>query len=715
MELTNTEFAACTIIAKNYLPMARVLTESWHRFHPECPMFVLMLDSPAAFASLEDESFQSIRLGQLDIPHVYALQFKYPLLELGTAVKPYLLGYLFQHYAPRKLLYLDADILILASLHKLSLALDEANVLLTPHLLAPNPDDKQHSDDLDILQTGVYNLGFLGLRNSFESHQLLSWWSKKLYHYCIDDRPGNLFVDQRWMDLVPGLYDGVQIVRDPGYNVARWNLHERAVSAEEDGFKVDGGPLYFFHFSGFNPDKPWIVSKHWFRYDIAGIGPARKLYLLYRDLVVQKGWNETRSWPYDHEFFANGMRISASMRRRYWEAGPDVSYLGNPFLWLGSGARSKTGMEEEEPSSRFAAGINILSSVDPGEASEDSEGSLRTITAAELSYAIQSTTGDRARLREALSRHSAEENSYDTNLFLLPAEVFQWFARDKSSYLAGHFNIAYLDWPGSSFPKQWTTIFGDVHEVWTPSEYVRRAVIASCPVPVRVIYPSIDPSMAAKPESDATADGSSGVFSFVFAFDLRSCFERKFPLGLIKAFKSAFSDRRDVQLLIHCSNAPQGRKYFLEMQRAVAGTNIKLLNDPLTSVTKHQLLMNADCYVSLHRAEAFGLTLAEAMAFGKPVIATGYSGNLDFMSDQDSFLVPYRMVEIKENQGAYTAGQSWAEPDEDYAVDIMRYVESNREHAAEMGAKAAKKIREMLDPARTGVAVRLRLSELGLL
>jgi len=715
MELTNTEFAACTIIAKNYLPMARVLTESWHRFHPDCPMFVLMLDSPAGFATLEKEAFESLSLNQLEIPHVYSLQFKYPLLELGTAVKPYLLNYLFQRYAPRKLLYLDADILILASLHKLRLALDQANVLLTPHLLAPNPDDKQHSDDLDILQTGVYNLGFLGLRNSFESQQLLSWWSKKLYHHCIDDRPGNLFVDQRWMDLVPGLYDGVQILRDPGYNVARWNLHERAVSTDGDSFKVDGGPLFFFHFSGFNPDQPWIVSKHWFRYDIAGIGQARKLYLLYRDLVMQKGWDETRNWPYDHDYFANGMRISASMRRRYWELGPDVSYLGDPFLWLGVGARSRTGMEEEEPSSRLAAGINILSSVDPGEASEDSEGSLRTITAAELSYAIQSTTGDRARLKEALSRHSAEENSYNTNLFLLPADMFQWFARDKSSSLAGRFNIAYLDWPGSCFPKQWATIFGDVDEVWTPSEYVRRAVTASCPVPERVIYPSIDPSMGAAPESDATADGSSDVFSFVFAFDLRSCFERKFPLGLMKAFQSAFGDRRDVELLIYCSNALQARKRLLEMQRAVAGANIKLRNDPLTSITKHRLLMNADCYVSLHRAEAFGLTLAEAMACAKPVIATGYSGNLDFMSDQDSFLVPYRMVEIKGNRGAYTAGQYWAEPDQDYAVDMMRYVESNRECAAEVGASGGKKVREMLDSARTGGAVHLRLSELGLL
>ena len=711
MEFTTTEFAACTIIAKNYLPMARVLTESWHHFHPDCPMFVLMLDSPAAFASLENEDFQPISLNQLDIPNAYSLLFKYPLLELGTAVKPHFLAYLFQRYSPRKLLYLDADILILASLGKLMLALDEANVLLTPHLLAPTPDDSQHPDDLDILQTGVYNLGFLGLTNSFESHRLLSWWSKKLYHYCIDDRPANIFVDQRWMDLVPTLYDGVQILRDPGYNVARWNLHERAVSAEKDGFKVDGGPLYFFHFSGFNPDKPWIVSKHWFRYDMAGLGPARKLYLLYRDLVMQKGWNETRSWPYDHDFFANGMRISPSMRRRYWELGPDVSYLGDPFLWLGAGTRHENGQCKDGSSRTLAGEINVLETVDSGEGSEDAEGSLRTITAAELSYVIQSVTDNRPRATETLSQRLAEENPYNTTLFLLPPKILQSLAGRQSTHFAGHFNIAYLDWPGSSFPKEWTRIFGDVDEVWTASEYVRRAITPSCPVPIIVIHPSIDPSLPVEPEAGEKSD----IFSFVFAFDLRSCFERKSPLSLINAFKNAFPERRDVQLAIHCFNSPQDKQGLLDMQRAATGTNVKILHQPNTSATKHELLRNANCYVSLHRAEAFGLTLAEAMACGKPVIATGYSGNLDFMSDEDSFLVPYRMVEIKENHGPYKAGQYWAEADPDYAVDFMRYVESNREKAAEIGARGRTKVRDILDPARNGGAVRTRLSELDLL
>ena len=104
--------------------------------------------------------------------------------------------------------------------------------------------------------------------------------------------------------------------------------------------------------------------------------------------------------------------------------------------------------------------------------------------------------------------------------------------------------------------------------------------------------------------------------------------------------------------------------------------------------------MSADCYVSLHRSEGFGLTMAEAMLCGKPVIATGYSGNIDFMSDADSFLVPYRMVTIDRTHGPYKAGYHWADPDLDYACDLMRQVESSREAAAQVGLKARSKVRQ---------------------
>jgi glycosyltransferase involved in cell wall biosynthesis len=151
------------------------------------------------------------------------------------------------------------------------------------------------------------------------------------------------------------------------------------------------------------------------------------------------------------------------------------------------------------------------------------------------------------------------------------------------------------------------------------------------------------------------------------------------------------------------------------VKEACGGANVRLLDRVLSRAATQELMMSADCYVSLHRSEGFGLTMAEAMMCGKPVIATGYSGNVDFMSDADSFLVPYRVVAIDRTHGPYKAGYHWAEPDLDYACDLMRHVESNRQAAAQVGAKAKAKVRQVLDPAVIGVSVRARLEELGLL
>lgn len=326
-------FAACTIIAKNYLPFARVLASSWNRYHPGAPLFVLLLDSPAGYFAAEKEGFKSVLVTELDIPNLNGFLFKYTILEASTAVKPYFLRYLFRHYSVEKLLYLDPDILLFGALDDLSNRLHNADVLLTPHLLSPLPNDGRRQTDHDILKSGTYNLGFIGLRNGITAQRLLQWWTGKVYHNCLVSLENNLFVDQRWMDLVPGMFDGVEIVRDPGYNMAYWNLHERSVTLG-DPVMVNGRPLHFFHFSGFDATRPSIVSKHQDRFQMGDIGDTAKLYLGYRELLMENGWDEVRGWKYDHNFFANGVPIPEAARRYYWSLGPRADQYGNPFEWL---------------------------------------------------------------------------------------------------------------------------------------------------------------------------------------------------------------------------------------------------------------------------------------------------------------------------------------------------------------------------------------------
>ncbi len=135
----------------------------------------------------------------------------------------------------------------------------------------------------------------------------------------------------------------------------------------------------------------------------------------------------------------------------------------------------------------------------------------------------------------------------------------------------------------------------------------------------------------------------------------------------------------------------------------------------LSRDAKHGLMMAADCYVSLHRSEGFGLTIAEAMLCGKPTIATDYSGNRDFMTPESNYPVPYKLVTIDRDHGPYKIGQQWAHPDLDYAADVMRSIERDRDAAIEVGRRAKEHVSHVLHPATIGNRVRKRLAELGFL
>ena len=717
MNYPRIEFAACTIIAKNYLPMARVLAQSWRRFYPDSPFFVLFLDSPQGFFQPEQEEFRTVSPAELSIPNLRGFLFKYTILEASTAVKPYLLSRLLTHYQIDKLLYLDPDILILNSLDNLRRAVDDSTVLLTPHLLSPLPQDDLHQDDHDILQAGTYNLGFIGLRNCLDTRRLLRWWSKKLYHHCLVSIENNLFVDQRWMDLVPALFDGVMVLRDPGYNVAYWNLHERSVSSTEP-LTVNGGPLYFFHFSGFDPQKLWVVSKYQNRYDQNGTGNARKLYSRYRDLLLEKGWGEARNWNYGNDFFDNGVRIPPSARRYYWDLGVNVAHLGDPFTWLDKAADNQT-IPKYDPanSPTLQSGVNLMGYFEAetgvGEAARSN---WRIVRATNLPYTVNNCVDARSQNKEEAPEDPVEHNPFLVNLVTINADQFVRFAKEHPSYMSDHYNVAHWAWELADFPTEWATSFGCADEIWTPSRFTRDSVASRSPLPVKVVPYSLNPDTELENEVEVTDFAfDPDKFTFLFIFDFHSYVERKNPLGLIDAYTKAFGDRQDVQLLLKSAHGYAHKQQLTALEKACARANVHLLDRVVSRAATHQLMMKADCYVSLHRSEGFGLTLAEAMMCGKPVIATGYSGNVDFMSDNNSFLVPYRIVTIDHTRGPYKAGYRWADPDLDYACDLMRYVESHRDVAASTGSRARTMIRETLHPATIAASVRERLGTLGLL
>lgn len=238
-------YSICTIFAKNYLPQVRVLTESYLVHHPSSCVFALLCDRLDGYFDTRGERFVTVSLEEVNVPRFTELHLKYSIIELLTAVKPFFLKYLFDRYKLYKLCYFDPDILFLRSINEIWELLETSSIVLTPHMVQPQQVERLPNEQT-MLISGAYNLGFIGLRRCEETKRMLAWWGDKLLDKGFSDPQSGLFVDQRWVDLVPGMFDGVYIHRDPGCNIAYWNINERPITHQRDCYFVGERLCCFF-------------------------------------------------------------------------------------------------------------------------------------------------------------------------------------------------------------------------------------------------------------------------------------------------------------------------------------------------------------------------------------------------------------------------------------------------------------------------------------
>jgi glycosyltransferase involved in cell wall biosynthesis len=326
-------WGVCTIVSRNYLSLARACCRSFLEHHRGARAFVLLADTLDGVDPAK-ETFQVMTAAALGIPHYEDFTFKYGILELNTAVKPYFLQELLERHGVRNLVCLDPDVFVYGPFHEVRHALERHTVVLTPHALSPIGDDQRRPTERDFLVSGAYNLGFVGMRACAETSRLLAWWQAKLYDGAFSEPARGLFTDQKWMDLVPCFFEGAGVLRHPGYNVAYWNLHERRdlAPAPDGGYTVAGVPLRFFHFSGFDKRHPEVLSKHQDRHRLADLGPDyRALFADYGRALDENGWTETCGVPYAYGAFDNGAPVPDLARRLWREQGPGRVRFGNPF------------------------------------------------------------------------------------------------------------------------------------------------------------------------------------------------------------------------------------------------------------------------------------------------------------------------------------------------------------------------------------------------
>lgn len=275
----------------------------------------------------------------------------------------------------------------------------------------------------------------------------------------------------------------------------------------------------------------------------------------------------------------------------------------------------------------------------------------------------------------------------------------------------GTYRIAYWNWELETVPDEWVEAAELVDEIWSPTEFVARAMRARMPRPVYHMLPGVEVGPI-EPVSRRALNIPENHFVFLFAFDLHSQLHRKNPLGLIRAFQTALRADDAATLVIKTTGGDIHAADLALLQTAARGENILLLEELMPRAQAYGLIAMADCFVSLHRSEGFGLGLAEAMLLGKPAIATGYSGNLDFMNRENSLLVDYKIVEIAEDRPIYTKGNFWAEPSIEHAAACMRQVYENREEAMERALRAQPEIQRLLSLEAAGKRMRKRLEEI---
>lgn len=317
---------AFTICSINYLAQARTLGDSLKITNPEIQFFIGLVDilHGVEFDKEFTPEYPLIEIDKIDIEDFDEMAARYDITELNTAVKPFYFTYFFKKYTEAKnVIYFDPDIIVFQPLTELKNSLSKYPAVLTPHINTPI-EDRLTPNELNHLNTGIYNLGFVAFSRSEESLKYIKWWEDKLRYESLIDLCNGLFTDQNWMNFLPVFVPNTYIERNPGYNAAYWNLHERTFSLRDNTYFVNQEyPLIFFHYSGYDPAKPDELSKYQDRFELAERKDLTDLFALYKNNLIDNGNAYYRKFPC---FYIKPKRVLRYQRVRKW--------LKKPFNYM---------------------------------------------------------------------------------------------------------------------------------------------------------------------------------------------------------------------------------------------------------------------------------------------------------------------------------------------------------------------------------------------
>ena len=354
---------------------------------------------------------------------------------------------------------------------------------------------------------------------------------------------------------------------------------------------------------------------------------------------------------------------------------------------------------------------------------EDIRTAACALDASNVPFAMRNLFGDyglqwAARHKDFPLMHRLDaEASFRANIFVLNAnEMEMAWQHHGEALFAERYNIGYWAWELSHFPDAWRPALAGLHEIWAPSRFIQQAIAEKATCPVVWMPLAVEPG-SIPAVSRAELGLSEDRFLFLFFFDFRSFVARKNPHAVIQAFEDAFDPNdQSVGLVVktngmeECTDASEQFKAETQRRDSRITWIDRVMDDREIKALVHQ----CDCFVSLHRSEGFGRGLAEAMYMGKPVIATGYSGNLDFMNESNCCLVDHRLVPVGDDDYPFGAGQLWADPDVEMASGFMNALVADPGLARRVGTAGASYIRQHHSFKSVGARYRRRLEQLGL-
>ena len=350
----NAIFTVCNVA---YLNKALVLAESLYE-HANVKLEVFIFDKKRKINI--DSRFCNIHWAEeIKIPKFKSLSFKYTVIELTTALKPWLALNLLE--TKSKVIFLDPDVMAFSSLQIVFDTLNDHPVILTPHYHSPKINGL--IDDEQLLRFGIYNLGFFAVDSSKEGKSFLSWWSERCLLNAFDDPQFGIFTDQKWVSIAPSFFPFIHISNHFGLNVAFWNLDERSITTSKDvEYMVDNThKVLFIHFSAFNRSEPEKLCKRSFYKGKNSNSIVADLGYLYSNRI-KKHSPAADDITYSFDYMSDGKYISPSLRRAYESISENFSIDDDPFDSTGHVAKfaQKNRLFERSNKSHISQGYDSV-------------------------------------------------------------------------------------------------------------------------------------------------------------------------------------------------------------------------------------------------------------------------------------------------------------------------------------------------------------------